>query len=415
MKKKRLILWRIVLLILIVLNLAVIIGFSGENAEKSSQTSNKVTEKVAEVVVPDFENKPAEEQKKIVQKMDPPIRKLAHFTEYASLGGLVFLFLLSWDGIVILQFSGSVGFAALYAVIDELSQKFSSGRAASVKDMLIDTAGALFACLVLLLIRFLVLQAQKRPKKIKATVYTISSAKIEKPIRFAVVADTHGHFNANLPDLLRKSGLDAILIPGDLTGYRMMTENDETVFDFLKTCVSIAPTYYSLGNHECGTSRNGNLFAKPQKKEIPAEFEKRVAETGAILLRNKSVLHDGILFCGLESGFDKGQNSPDAEALAGFDAAGGFRVLLCHHPEYYVPYIRQTGIELTVCGHAHGGHWRIFGRGVYAPDQGLFPKYTSGVIDGRCVISRGLDDHTAIPRINNPRELVLIDIIPETK
>ncbi len=417
MRKKRLIrlLWRILLLVLIGLNLALIFGFSGENAAKSSQTSGTVTEKVAEIVVPDFDKKPVEEQKKIVKKMEPPVRKLAHFSEYASLGGLVFLFLLTWDGVVVMQFSGSVGFAMVYAATDELHQKFSFGRAASVKDMLIYTSGALVACTVLLLIRFLVLWAQKKPKKIKTTVYTIPSNKIEKHFRFAVVADTHGRFNPNLPLLLRGSSPDAILIPGDLTEYSAIKQNDETVFDFLKICVSIAPTYYSLGNHECGTSRNGNLFAKPRKKELPAEFEQRVAETGAILLRNDSVLRDGVLFCGLESGFDNGKNAPDATALARFADADGFRVLLCHHPEYFVPYVRPTNIDLTVCGHAHGGHWRFFGRGVYAPDQGLFPKYTTGVIDDRCVISRGLDDHTVIPRFNNPRELVLLDVVPQTE
>jgi predicted MPP superfamily phosphohydrolase len=69
-------------------------------------------------------------------------------------------------------------------------------------------------------------------------------------------------------------------------------------------------------------------------------------------------------------------------------------------------------MDLIVCGHAHGGQWRLFGRGVYAPGQGLFPKYTSGVLDGVCVISRGLGNHTRVPRIFNPPELVLISLSP---
>ena len=63
-----------------------------------------------------------------------------------------------------------------------------------------------------------------------------------------------------------------------------------------------------------------------------------------------------------------------------------------------------------VSGHAHGGQWRIFGRGVFAPGQGLFPKYTSGIHDGRLVISRGLKKSGTIPRIFNSPELVIIDI-----
>ncbi len=415
MRKKRLIVLRIILGILIALNLAVIFGFSGENAAKSSQTSSTVTEKVAEVVVPDFEKKPPEEQKIIVKKMEPPIRKIAHFSEYASLGALIFLFLLTWDGIVVMQYSGSIGLAMVYAATDELHQKFSFGRAASVLDMLIDTSGALVACSVLLLIRFLVLWAQKKPKKILTTVYSFSASKIEKSLRFAVVADLHGRFDERLPELLRSAKPDAILIPGDLVTYEKIAEDGDAPFDFLTVCASIAPTYYSLGNHECGASRHGNPFAKPRKKELPAGFAERVAKTGAVLLRNESVLQNDIWFCGLESGFEGEKNAPDTGALAKFDALPGYRVLLCHHPEYFVPYIQKTSVDLVVCGHAHGGHWRFFGHGLYAPDQGLFPKYTSGVLDGRCVISRGLGDHTCIPRINNPRELVLIDVKPLEK
>ena len=82
-------------------------------------------------------------------------------------------------------------------------------------------------------------------------------------------------------------------------------------------------------------------------------------------------------------------------------------VLLVHHPEYAVKAANSRFL-CAVCGHAHGGQWRIFGRGVFAPHQGIFPKYTAGVIDGRCIISRGTGDHTPIPRVANPRELVII-------
>ena len=70
-------------------------------------------------------------------------------------------------------------------------------------------------------------------------------------------------------------------------------------------------------------------------------------------------------------------------------------------------------VTLVLSGHAHGGHWRFFGRGVYAPGQGLLPKYTSGVLDNRCVISRGVGDHTRIPRLFNPREVVIITLSAE--
>ena len=74
-------------------------------------------------------------------------------------------------------------------------------------------------------------------------------------------------------------------------------------------------------------------------------------------------------------------------------------------------WLRDYPIDLFVAGHAHGGQWRLFGRGVFAPDQGLFPKYTSGVHEGRLVISRGLSNTvTPIPRLFNSRELVVVEV-----
>ena len=74
-------------------------------------------------------------------------------------------------------------------------------------------------------------------------------------------------------------------------------------------------------------------------------------------------------------------------------------------------YLKERGIDLLLSGHAHGGQFQFFGQGVFAPGQGIFPKYTTGVHDGRFVISRGLcNTAKPIPRLFNPTELVIIDI-----
>ena len=89
----------------------------------------------------------------------------------------------------------------------------------------------------------------------------------------------------------------------------------------------------------------------------------------------------------------------------------GFKILLCHYPHYYHRYIKNTDIDLILSGHAHGGQWRIFGRGVFAPHQGLFPKYTSGMHDDRLIISRGVVNNAKpIPRLFNPCEIILINL-----
>lgn len=413
MESKRILFLRVLLGVLILLNMAFIFRFSSENGQVSTETSGKVAHAVAEATVRDFDRKPQEEQTEIVNHLQFPVRKLAHMTEFATLGGLIFLLLLTWRGKVLLRYGGAILAAALYALSDEFHQNFSAGRGPQLTDVLIDASGALLACSLILLVWFLVRLRAKhpRPKKIVTTFYRIPCPKLASPVRLAVAADLHGNPPERVLDAIRAAHPDMILIPGDLTDYESICSRPTACETFLRECAAVAPTFYSLGNHELGAYHRGNPFGKPRKREIPVDFSERVAKTGACLLRNRSVRCGEITVCGLDSGLDGRRNAPDARALEAFARESGVRVLLCHHPEYYVPYIRETEMELTVCGHAHGGHWRFFGRGVYAPCQGLFPKYTSGLLDGgRCVISRGLGDHTRIPRFHNPRELVIVEL-----
>ena len=102
--------------------------------------------------------------------------------------------------------------------------------------------------------------------------------------------------------------------------------------------------------------------------------------------------------------------------LERFEQEPGFRLLLCHHPEVYRDYVRGRNIDFTLCGHAHGGQIQLFGRGLYAPGQGVFPKLTHGLHDsGRMMISRGMTNGAKprIPRINNPCELILLELEPK--
>ena len=342
-----------------------------------------------------------EEQKVIVQQTHMPIRKLAHMLEFGSLGALALLLLVSWPGKLLWRYAASLGFTLLYAATDELHQLFSSGRGAKLSDVAIDFAGAFITCTLLLTF----IAAIRHSRRLVITNYDLSLKPNGKPLSLALIADLHSCPHEKLIERLREASPDKILLAGDIMEDRELVDEQSSTYAFLRACAAIAPTYYSFGNHETvGTHRNSSLCNDEQL----ANIRTRIAQTGVTLLHNESILADGIRICGLSSGLSKKENRPDEKALSEFANAKEFRILLCHHPEYYEPYIRQTSIELTVCGHAHGGQWRIFGRGVFAPGQGIFPKYTSGVIDNRLVISRGAGDHTCIPRIANPRELVII-------
>ena len=134
------------------------------------------------------------------------------------------------------------------------------------------------------------------------------------------------------------------------------------------------------------------------------------------MLDDRFVLRDGIAFGGLTSGLSNDDHKPDIKWIDDFCSVDGPKILLCHHPEYYEQYLKNKNIDLIVSGHAHGGQWRIFGRGVFAPGQGLFPKYTSGLHDGRFIISRGCSNSTRpipVPRFFNPKEVLEVHIKSE--
>ena len=244
----------------------------------------------------------------------------------------------------------------------------------------------------------------------KKTNYTLSFPNLPREVKLAVAADLHNSPHEGIVATLKKEAPDMILIPGDLMDDIEMHEESADGFAFLSKCAAIAPTFYSLGNHEIACYHKGKLWSHPTPRHLDEDCIQRIRQSGVFFLDNEFIAHEGFTVCGLTSGLNGQKNEPDGDALERFANAEGFRILLCHHPEYFYPAVANTSIELTVSGHAHGGQWRAFGRGVYAPGQGMFPKYTSGVLENRFVISRGLSNHTHVPRINNPPELVFLHL-----
>ncbi len=228
------------------------------------------------------------------------------------------------------------------------------------------------------------------------TEHTIRSEKIPEQLTLAVASDLH---SAPFEDLLEQfAACDALLMPGDLVDrHRKDNTNAER---FLREVPRIVPVFFSPGNHEI-------------KYRDADGFLARAAENGITLLQDKSCLFRGIRIGGLSS---KKKGPPDTGFLDRLEKEKEFRVLLCHHPEIYRDYVRGREIDFTLCGHAHGGQIQLFGRGLYAPGQGLFPKLTYGIHDnGRVMISRGMTNGAKprIPRINNPCELILLKLEPQ--
>ena len=247
----------------------------------------------------------------------------------------------------------------------------------------------------------------------KQSDYRMSGKRFGRPILFAVVSDLHGEDPRRVLTALRQRKPDYILMPGDIFE-RLDGAEDQThknALLLLREAAKIAPTFYSMGNHEDGGVHSWSPMwkIKVKRREYHKEDLRLIRESGVTLLGDSFVTKDGIAFGGLQSGLINEGKRPDLAWLSDFCAHKGPKVLLCHHPEYYEPYLRNLPLDLIVSGHAHGGQWRFFGRGVLAPGQGLFPKYTYGIHEDRFVISTGLKKGgPLIPRFFNPPEVVFI-------
>ena len=171
---------------------------------------------------------------------------------------------------------------------------------------------------------------------------------------------------------------------------------------FLRRACRIAPVYYSLGNHEWyHTPEDAALFA----------------ECGITVLDNRDVEvtagRNDFRLGGLSTRFDR-------DWLKAYAAKPGIKLLLMHHPTYYERLVEEVDdFALILCGHVHGGQWRLFGRGIFAPGQGLLPHYHHGRYptrhsresgQGGLILSAGCANTAGIPRFGNPCEVVILEL-----
>lgn len=133
---------RIISAILSIAVMVLIFLFSCEDADSSSDTSGFFTDIAIKIFFPDFSSFSADRQSEILGLLSHIVRKTAHFTIYASLGFCVSL-TAGQRKLLSAGSAGSLFFCFLYAVSDEIHQYFVPGRACMIRDMLLDTAGAL--------------------------------------------------------------------------------------------------------------------------------------------------------------------------------------------------------------------------------------------------------------------------------
>lgn len=201
-----------------------------------------------------------------------------------------------------------------------------------------------------------------------------------------------------LVSLTKEIAPDIIVVTGDLIDSNH-TDID-VVMEYISQAVLIAPVYFVTGNHEMWSEEYTTLAAG-------------LVKYGVVILDNKNIIltkNGGeISLLGMP---DADVISKESEAV--FDSVGKkFCILLSHRPELLKEYAKKE-VDLVFTGHAHGGQFRIpYLGGLFAPTQGLFPKYTSGIYtqaDTTMVVSRGLGNSVIPVRIFNLPELVVVTL-----
>lgn len=261
--------------------------------------------------------------------------------------------------------------------------------------------------------------------------YTCQSLDIPESFsgyRIVQLTDIHSVRDAKQGELIYQRVVsaepDVICITGDLvdSAYygKYGVEGEKYTLWLLEELLKIAPVYMVYGNHEMV------LLDNPEKND----FKTAIEEMGVEIINNKifkiyapngedyiriagiqdpATLYKNFRYAHIKTNGERMEAMLDTVTV---DVANEeFVLLLSHRPEYIEMY-DQYPLDLCLTGHAHGGQFRIpFVGGIYAPGQGFFPKYTSGLYateDLEMYVGTGIGNSTVPFRIFNPPEIITI-------
>ena len=271
-------------------------------------------------------------------------------------------------------------------------------------------------CLFLILALLLTLWLWWSNNALSVEEYTFASSRLGAGwdgAKIVHLSDLHGkefgNGNARLLTAVREAAPELIVITGDIADAQSGLDTVPAVLEGLS---AIAPTYYISGNHEWGAGLIG-------------ELRQMLQDAGVTYLRNEAVTlqrgGDTMVLAGIEDPNGYADQKTPAQVAADVYAKYGdpFWLLLAHRNNHFPGEYCLLGADLTLCGHGHGGIWRLpFTDGLISTTMELFPSYTNGLYtcncgscDGSAVfVHRGLGNSPRIPRLFNRPEVAVLTL-----
>lgn len=225
-------------------------------------------------------------------------------------------------------------------------------------------------------------------------------------------------------DMICGQNPDVICVTGDLVDSRYYAkhgvEGEALTLALMEKLITLAPVYFIYGNHEMilldNPQNNGFKIAleKLGVQIINNELVSYTKETDGEFIyiggiQDPSTLYKDYRYAFLSNNGERMEAMLDAVTVGVRNEE--FFLLLSHRPEYLEMY-DQYPVDLVLTGHAHGGQFRLpFVGGVYAPGQGIFPKYTAGLYetdDLEMYVGTGIGNSVIPVRIFNPPEILTI-------
>lgn len=251
------------------------------------------------------------------------------------------------------------------------------------------------------------------------------SANVNNKIRIVHLSDLHskefGKDNKRLKNIILKQKPNIVVTTGDMidSNLRKMDE----IINFLAELNKEVYVVYIPGNNEMRTEKINEILYKINLNEVIV-LDNKIKE---ININNNKIFILGLV----ENRIDEGESFYEKANSRYFynksnllfnelESKNGIKIVLSHYPESFAAIGEESynkyNFNIMFSGHAHGGQFILpFIGGLFAPGQGILPKYYRGIHGekNKLIISRGLGNSGFPLRLFNRPEVIVVDIYNE--